>query len=226
MTKDTGIQLNLSEYCWDTAESAASFVLRYICTLRKFIHQGLQSQQATDSILQSLVQQLVNAGYEKTTQQRLRDYLVFSIKEHATAQLTEVPQKPEVERWVKEELQVTSTFWMQCWRDSLLERSWRALERIEHDTPDRPIYSVFHASSVQPSAAAPMLSVELATTAGLKLTESQIVDLLSDAKVTFAQLLANEINETISGNSEKDVLQEIKALGLNRAFEGLKFSGY
>lgn len=229
MNKKTGIQFNHSEYRWDTAESAASFVLRYICTLRKFIHQGLQHQEFASLILNDLVQQLVNTGYQNTTYRHLRDYLIFSIKEHSTNRLKESTQtlsKEEAIKWINEDLKPNSTKWLQCWRDSLLERAWRSLERLEHNEPQTPLYSIFHAFSVKPSASLSMLNVELATTVGLRLTEHQIGDLLSEAKITFAQLIVDEISETISNSSRENILQEVQTLGLHRALENLHFSGH
>jgi ribosome-interacting GTPase 1 len=65
------------------------------------------------------------------------------------------------------------------------------------------------------------LGVEVATTAGLTLNESEIRTLLNEARIRFAQLLADEISETISDCSRDSVLEEIRILGLNRAFENL-----
>jgi len=220
MNQKSCIRFNRPEYRWDTAESPASFVLRYVCNLRRFISEGLGNKDYSNAILQTIIQRLVNEGYQQTTSPRLRDYLILSIKNQTLSHCSALNES-EAFQWIESELHANATAWLRCWRDGLLERAWRSLERLEHTNPNSPIYSVFHASSAKPSAALSMLGVEVATTAGLKLNESEIRTLLNEARIRFAQLLADEISETISECSRDSVLEEIRILGLNRAFENL-----
>lgn len=227
MSQEFVVQLDRSEYQWDTAESAASFVLRYICSLRRFLDTGFQCNERTDQILKDLIQDLVNNGYRKTEHTRLRDYLISQLSDYIAINLQNSTTPPLVkgfDEWKKTEVSLASLNWMRCWRDSLLERAWRALERTEHVTTDKPLYSVLHASSLNPSATISMLSVRVATTQGLKLSEQELTDLLDEARQSFAQNLADEVSETISENTVAGVSEEIQLLGLNRAFDGINLA--
>lgn len=225
MKQPRGIQLNQSEYRWDRTESPASFVLRYTCAIRRFLLSGLNSEDATDQILETLIQSLVSNGYEGKRAAKIRDYLIAKIKDHVDQFFTQsncsaAPE--EVTKWITEALNPQSLIWMRAWRDSLLERSWRSLERAEHIEPEIPAYSVLHASSTQPNATLAMIRVQMATAIDLKIPEERIGEILAVAKVQFAQILADEICETLSGDSLESIQEEIQLLGLNRAFDGIK----
>ena len=69
-----------------------------------------------------------------------------------------------------------------------------------------------------------MLSVRVATTQGLKLSEQELTDLLDEARQSFAQNLADEVSETITENTVAGVSEEIQLLGLNRAFDGINLA--
>jgi len=67
-----------------------------------------------------------------------------------------------------------------------------------------------------------MIRVQMATAIDLKIPEERIGEILAVAKVQFAQILADEICETLSGDSLESIQEEIQLLGLNRAFDGIK----
>ena len=225
MTNSAVITLNRSEYQWISAESPASFALRYACTMRKFLNATFSSDDISRHILQSSIETLINEGYGDTEHQLLRDYLIDRIAQHAkifhNRKASDESRSPIILEKLAE-LNPESIAWMRNWRDGLLERSWRSIERMQHNNPESPIYSVLRASSAQPSADPSMLSVQVAASDALTLTEDQIEDLLAQAKTIFAQILADEISETIADHSRESMLQEIQLLGLNRAFVGIK----
>ena len=225
MTNSAVITLNRSEYQWISAESPASFALRYACTMRKFLNATFSSDETSKLILQSSIETLIKEGYGDTEHQLLRNYLIDLISQHAkifqNRKVLDNSGNP-VDPKKLAELKPESIAWMQNWRDGLLERSWRSIERMQHNDPESPIYSVLRASSAQPSADPSMLSVQIAASDALTLTEDQIEDLLAQAKTTFAQILADEISETIADHSRDSILQEIQLLGLNRAFVDIK----
>lgn len=212
------IRLNRSLYKWITAESSASFVLRYVLNLRGYLIEGLKTDNLADDVVKEMIQALVQSGYRNQTQQRLRDYLAEALQDQVGS--LEIAKKDEsIKKWMKQDLNPESLTWMRFWRDCLLERAWRSLERNEHETPNEPYYSILHCATAHPSATSEMLSVQIAADHGLKIEPRKLESLLTKAKGLFAQLLADEVSESLSDNSHSCVLHEIQALGLNRAFE-------
>ena len=120
-----------------------------------------------------------------------------------------------------DQLQSDSKDWLRYWREGLLERAWRALERIEHATPSRPLYSVLHCAIANPQATPSMLVIQIATETGVQIKESNAETILAEARRIFAQLVADEVSETLEKPQFADVKQEIKTLGLSKAFVGI-----
>ena len=66
-----------------------------------------------------------------------------------------------------------------------------------------------------------MLVIQLATETGIQIDESKAEIILTEARKMFAQLVADEISETLENPKSADVRQEIKTLGLGKAFVGI-----
>jgi len=95
------------------------------------------------------------------------------------------------------------------------------LERIEHADPKRPLYSVLQCATANPQATPGMLVIQLATDMGINVDEQSTETLLSEARKVFAQLVADEVADTLEKPDSNAVTKEIKSLGLSKAFVGI-----
>jgi hypothetical protein len=120
-----------------------------------------------------------------------------------------------------DDLTLESKEWIKFWREGLLERAWRSLERQEHAKPNAPVFSVLHCATTNPQATPEMLVVQIATDNGVQTDAETIRAMLPEARAIFAQLVADEVAETLESPSGDDVKQEIQLLGLSRAFNGI-----
>ncbi len=118
-------------------------------------------------------------------------------------------------------LKLESTEWIRFWREGLLERAWRSLERVEHAKPEEPVFSALHAATANPQATPDMLVVQIASEGGIQTDSETVRRILPDARAMFAQLIADEVAETLESPSGDDVKTEIQTLGLSRAFNGI-----
>jgi len=66
-----------------------------------------------------------------------------------------------------------------------------------------------------------MLAAQLATDENFSLDPQQVPGLLASARAVFAQLIADEVAETLDDPNEESVKQEIARLGLGKAFTGV-----
>ena len=216
----TTVTLVRTSQAWSQADSAAGFVLRYLAPMRRQLAVLLESTEQADEGLKMIIAHLVSAGFGDQEHDRLRDFLLRSIRSAARKRLKEIPEdkRPEIDF---DQLQSDSKDWLRYWREGLLERAWRALERIEHATPSRPLYSVLHCATANPKATLGMLVIQIATEAGVQIDETKAEAFLTEARWMFAQLVADEISETLEKPESVDVRQEIKTLGLGKAFAGI-----
>ena len=213
------VNLVRTSQAWTQAGSAAGFVLRYLPPTRRQLAAILGSTEQADEGLKMIIAHLVSVGFEDQKHHRLRDFLLRSIRSAARSRLNEMPasDRPDIDF---DQLTTDSKQWVCFWREGLLERAWRALERIEHATPNRPLYSVLHCGTANPQATPAMLVIQIATETGLQTDEANVQRTLPEARKMFAQLVADEVAETLEKPSTADVKQEINVLGLGKAFTG------
>ena len=205
---------------WTEADSAAGFVLRYLPPMRRQLTEMLDSAEQADEGLKMIIAHLVSVGFGDQQHDRLRDFLLRSIRSAAYNRLKGIPvsDQPDIDF---KHVTTDSKQWIHFWSEGLLERAWRALERIEHATPDRPLFSVLRCAAANPQAPSAMLVIQLATENGIHTDEANVQRTLPEARTIFAQLLADEVSETLEKPTQEDVKKEISALGLNQAFNGI-----
>ena len=193
-----GLPVNLvrSSHSWTEAESAAGFVLRYLSPMRKQLTAVVGSESEADLALKILLTHLVSAGFGEHRKGRLRDFLARAVRSCAKARLTE-QGRLDAGRDKLAKVTMDSKEWVMMWRECLLERAWRALERMEHQDPKRPLYSVLWSSTVHSKVSLDELAAIVEQRCGVKLDQVKLQQLKLEAKAAFAQLLADEVVETL-----------------------------
>ncbi|WP_145416347.1 hypothetical protein [Planctomycetes bacterium K23_9] len=209
-----------SSHSWTEADSAAGFVLRYLSPMQRQLTLLLGSKEHADEALKILLAHLVQAGFGEHKRGRLRDFLVRGVRSCAKARLNDMP---EAERAGVDLGSVTlgSKEWLSFWRDCMLERAWRALERHEHKQPDVPVFSVLSVATENPKASSEAVAAKVKEQFQIDLSAVQVDQVLTPARALFAQLIADEIVETLQSPTKNDVKEEIKLLGMAHAFNGV-----
>lgn len=218
--RSSTINLVRSSHPWTRADSAAGFVLRYLVPMRRQLTSILGSTTEADEALKLLLGHLVTAGFGEHNQGRLRDFLLRGVR---SAAKTRVGEMSEADRPTLnlDDLTLESKAWITVWREGLLERAWRSLERQEHAKPDEPVYSVLHAATTNPNATTTVLVAKIEAETGVVTDEATVQAMLPEARALFAQLIADEVAETLESPTSDDVKREIEQLGLGKAFNGV-----
>ncbi|MEO9593904.1 MAG: hypothetical protein ABJG45_20185, partial [Rhodopirellula bahusiensis] len=136
LTNSSEVRLSRSRQTWTGAGSAAGFVLRYLPPMRRLLIDVMGSESDADRALAILISHLVKAGYSGHAKGRLRDFLILGLRSAAKARATEIESKAKKagESVSSRELDLDSAKtesreWLSYWRDGLMQRAWRALER-------------------------------------------------------------------------------------------------
>lgn len=214
------VNLVRSSHPWTQADSAAGFVLRYLAPMRRQLTDVLGSSEQADEALRLLLAHLVSVGFGEHKQGRLRDFLLRGIRSAAKNCIADTGEANGV-RHDLENLTLESKPWITYWREGLLERAWRSLERQEHQNPDPPVYSVLHYSTANRAASPDELASILKDEAGVEIDATVVRTVLPEARALFAQLVADEVAETLESPTGDDVKKEIGQLGLGKAFNGI-----
>jgi len=216
----TTVNLVRSSHAWTEADNAAGFVLRYLAPMRRLLINTLGTPEMADEALKKLLTHLVSAGFGDHRRGRLRDFLLKGVRSAAKTRMADMPID-EAEKINLDELTLESKTWITFWREGLLERAWRSLERQEHAEPDAPVYSVLHCATANPKATPAMLVVQVASEFGVTIDEQDVPSALTTSRALFAQLIADEVAETLENPTREDVKAELAFRGLGKAFSGV-----
>lgn len=214
------VKLVRSSHPWTQADSAAGFVLRYAMAMRRHLIAALGSATDADEALNLLLTHLINSGFGEHRHGKLRDLVILGLRSAVRARWKDKADDQRVLECL-EQLKPESSEWLRSWREGLLERAWRSLERLEHSHPESPVYSILHSATAKPQATPEILVVQIAAETGVQTDQEMIRKLLPEARAMFAQLLADEVADTLDDPDSNDIKQEIRILGLSRAFHGI-----
>ena len=215
---NSSVNLIRSSHTWTEADSAAGFVLRYLKPMRRQLTSALGSPSEADEALKIMIAHLVQAGFGEHKKGRLRDFLVRTIRSCAKARMNEWPEEKRDEEALSG-LTTQSKNWLRVWRECILERTWRALERFEHANPKTPLYSVLRRASADQEASAESLAEQVRKVHGVDVSPDEVESFLPAARTMFAQLIADEVVETLENPTSEDVKSEIRKLGMMQAFD-------
>jgi hypothetical protein len=202
---------------WTAADSAAGFVLRYLIPMREQLIPWVGSESLADECIKRLVAHLVTKGFGDQGKGRIRDFLMRGIRSAAKSAIADVPEavRPKIDfaKW-----SVESPSWLANWRQGLLTRAWRSLERLEHKDMTKPFYTVLRMATEYPNDDAAMLAIRINTQTDVSVDKEKILELLSPARTIFAEMLELEIEETLEQADPSSVMREIETLSLAGIF--------
>lgn len=219
--------------------------------MRRLMMDIVGREKEADRALSILVAHLVKAGFSGHDKGRLRDFLVRGIRSAAKAgydealkdggkndslELADQAEKPLPLKM--EVAQVESPQWRGYWRDGILQRSWRSLERYQHsrrydrinqppptgEAPPREdlVHDVLRAAMSYPKESLQSWAERVSSASGRKVEPDEVQSQLELARIRFAQQIADEVAQTLETPDPVVIQSEIKALGLGKAFAGVR----
>jgi RNA polymerase sigma-70 factor (ECF subfamily) len=100
------------------------------------------------------------------------------------------------------------------WRDELLARCWQRLQEDEQES-GKPYFTVLKYRVAHPDLRSPELAAGLTTELGKPINAGAVRVLLHRARELFAELLLDEITESLSNDSLDEAEQELIDLELH-----------
>lgn len=99
------------------------------------------------------------------------------------------------------------------WRDELLARAWDLLAQSDRAT-GQPFYTVLRFRADHPEMPSAQMAVELGEQLGRSLTAPGVRQTLRRAREKFAQLLVDEVVQSLATPTPEQIEQELAQLGL------------
>jgi RNA polymerase sigma factor (sigma-70 family) len=195
---------------------------RYAGAIRSYLLASLRDRESAEELFQEFALRFLNGSFRKADPQRgrFRDYvktvLYHLITNHRKQRQRQIqpltPDHPEpaVEPAAAPE---RDPEFLAVWRDDLLARSWDALAEVE-SRGGQPLYTVLRYQAENPALRSPQLAEQLGPRLGKSLTATGVRQLLYRARGKFADLLVEEVAQSLGDPTDEQLEEELGELGL------------
>jgi RNA polymerase sigma factor (sigma-70 family) len=203
---------------WTVVSNPDAFTLRYLNALRSYLTALLKDPQDAEEVLQEFMLRVFEKGFERATpdQGRFRHYLKAAVRNCALTWLRR--RRPTVDVTLLQDTLADPTTpeeqWQDGWRRCLLDAAWRELDRHERGSPGNHAYTVLKAAVDYPEDDSRALAERVSAALGRPLLPDAFRKHLSRARRLFADLLLQQIYETLDTSDPLAAEEELTELGL------------
>jgi hypothetical protein len=206
---------------WPIVGDPVQFVLRYAPAVRRYLGALIGHTHDADDVVQDFLMQVVRRPFtpEKIRRGRFRDYLKAALRNAAITHFRRDARQPsaaaDCELVIAADVDdAADREWLAEWRGCLLRRAWEALEVHEHAAPQGIAYTALRLVADHPQESSADLAARAAALTARPVSVDAFRKQLSRARRHFAQLLVEEVRQTLENAFAEDVIEELCDLGL------------
>jgi hypothetical protein len=206
---------------WHVVGDPLQFVLRYAPAVRRYVGALIKNVHDSEDVVQDFLVQAVRQPFtpEQIRRGRFRDYLKAVLRNAAITHFRRSALQPGsatdgLALIAEDVADAADREWLAEWRDCLLRRAWQALELHEHAAPEGIAYTVLRLTADHPQESSASLAARAAALTGRSIGVDVYRKQLSRARRHFAQMIVNEIRQTLEHGSADAVIEELCDLGL------------
>jgi RNA polymerase sigma-70 factor (ECF subfamily) len=185
--------------------------------VRRYLLGALHDPDAADELFQEFALQFLRGGFRRADPEhgRFRNYLksaLFHLVAHYRRRQRRQPL-PLREDAADPGPANSEQAFLRSWRDELLARAWRTLERAER--PDGPpFYAVLRFRADHADLRSAEMALRLSAQLGRPLTAAGVRQALHRARERFADALLDEVLHSLDRPAEEQLEQELIDLDL------------
>jgi RNA polymerase sigma factor (sigma-70 family) len=206
------------------ADAQAALIQRYQGAVYRYLLGALHDEDAADDLFQEFALKMSQGAFRRADpgRGRFRDYLKTTlchlVTDYHNRRRKERPAdgdcmpEPAV---LPDGSSAEDERFFQSWREELLARVWASLEQSQ-ERGGQPYYSVLRFRSENPDASSAEMAAELSRQLKPEkpFTETGIRKTLQRAKMQFADLLIEDVAQTLDNPTVEELEQELIDLGL------------
>jgi RNA polymerase sigma-70 factor (ECF subfamily) len=204
---------------WHVVGDPLQFVMRYASAVRRYVGALVKNPHDSEDIVQDLLLQTLHRPFTPAQVQRgrFRDYLKAVLRNSVITHFRRDARRPMTDSApdiAEDSDDGADRAWVTEWRACLLRRAWQALELHEIAAPEGIAYTVLRLTADFPEESSPELARRAATRSGRDVSVDTFRKQLSRARRHFAQMLLDEVRETLENGGADEVVEELCDLGL------------
>jgi hypothetical protein len=205
---------------WPVVGDPVQFVFRYAPAVRRYVGALVENAHDADDVVQDFLTRAVGRPFqpEQIRKGRFRDYLKAVLRNAAISHFRRGARRPTAADCstfpARDVDDAADRAWLTEWRGCLLQRAWEALEQHEHRAPEGMAYTSLRLAADYPHESSASLAARASALTGRSVGVDAFRKQLSRARRHFAQMLVQEIRQTLEHPRAEDVVEELCDLGL------------
>lgn len=206
----------------EAARARASLLQRYSGAVYRYLLAGVRDPEVAADLSQEFAVRFLEGRFHNAdpSRGRFRDYIktcLFHLvgdyrrrkgKEPHFAPLLSDEQAVAAE--IKDEDEIT---FQESWREELLSRAWLSLQRVQQEF-GQPYYDVLRFRVENAELPSQQMAEQLSINLGKSLTAANVRQLLHRARERFAELLLDEVKQSLGPSSREYLEEELAELNL------------
>jgi RNA polymerase sigma-70 factor (ECF subfamily) len=209
---------------WPIVHDPAQFVLCYEPAIRRYLSALIKDPHDAEDVAQDFLLKVLRHGFVHVKAQggRFRDYLKTSVRnaarsffrrrpdrKHDGSDLAQLPAEDSL-------LSEADQAWVSEWRQCLLHQAMLALEQHQLQNRGNLFHTVLKMSLDYPQDDSPTLAARTAQCTGRPLSAAAYRQQLSRARHRLAQLLVQQVAQSLQQPPPEQVVEELVTLDLMR----------
>jgi RNA polymerase sigma-70 factor (ECF subfamily) len=195
---------------------------RYSGAIHRYLVATLGDRDSADELFQEFSLRFLRGDFRNATPERgrfrsfVKTAVFHLIVDHHRQQQKRpqtLDQDLEAPADTEAELQARENDFRSSWREELLTRAWQALAEVENQT-GQPCHTILHFRTEQPLLTSAELAEQLGRRLGKSYTVHAIRQALHRARDIFADLLLQEVAQSLANPTQEGLTDELIDLGL------------
>lgn len=207
-----------------TADEAAAarqvLMQRYLGAVYRYLVAAVRDSAVADDLTQEFALRFIQGrfGQVDRDQGRFRNYVKASLFRLVQDHYRELQREPravslDADPGLSAPAEVDEQAFRDSWRQELLARAWKALEQVQAQTA-QPYYAVLRLRVDQPDLDSAAVAEHLGQQLGRPFTAPGIRQLVHRARERFAELLLDDVRESMEHAPLERVQEELAELNL------------
>jgi hypothetical protein len=206
---------------WPMIRDPVRFVMRYAPAIRKYLEALVRNTHDAEELAQEFLLRGLLRGFIRTAELRgrFRDYLKVAVRNAALTHLGRRRPAGAVGdlAWAidaHDSEEQAEQAWVAEWRRCLIDRVLQALDHHQRQSPGNLFYTVVRLSLDHPQEDSDALASRASALAGRPIGAEAFRKQLSRARRRFAELLVEEVRQTLQQPTPALIEEELAELGL------------
>ena len=207
---------------WPLIRDPVQFVMRYAPAIRKYVEALLHNTHDAEDVTQDFLIRGLLHGFVRTEhlRGRFRHYLERAVRNAALNHLQRQPASHAGDAGsaalpdTHDAESAAEQQWLAEWRGCLLDRALQALDRHQRQVPGNLFHTAMRLVLDHPEEDSVALAARASALVGQPIRPEEFRKQRSRARKRFAELLQEEVRQTLEQPTPERVLEELADLGL------------